>query len=136
MTDPTDSAILATLPASERDIRRATPYGRKLISNHIEALRAAGKCHVSGWQNNRRGGLRAIYSAGQGEDMPRPPTQPAKLTQVERQMRWEAKVKLAGAWPARMAKRNARLNRRKQAERQRQTLWLAPLLATPTREYY
>lgn len=67
-------ALLAALPGNQEDIMRRTGFVRSRVSRLLQELRDTKEAHVSDWITEvRQGRFQAIYSAGPGEDAPKPP---------------------------------------------------------------
>lgn len=70
-----EAEVLAALPGTQRQLCERTGFLRSKMSKIIQALRDDGdQLHITGWRSEVRAGqYMAIYSAGAGEDAPRPP---------------------------------------------------------------
>lgn len=72
--------------SSYRDCAKAAQLSPNTIisARYMEILHDQKRIHVSGWHRNSPGPMLALYSAGEGEDMPAP----ARYTNAERTRRY------------------------------------------------
>jgi hypothetical protein len=118
-----EKLIARSLPGAMTDLVRKSGCAESTIRRWLHRMRAAGTCHISGWERNCAS-ITAIYSAGPGPDVP---CNLRRKTSAQYSKEWRKRARKSGELQFIYDRKNARA--RAQTAARRPNTWESALFA-------